>query len=62
MKHLSHGHSNELVPAYVRGPGSGRFADLVKGTDPKAAAVWQFSGKYIDNTDIFAVMKEEVSR
>ena len=60
MRYNSHWHTNSLVPLYARGCGSGRFAELVRGTDPKAAAVWRFSGKYIDNTDIFTVMKEEV--
>jgi alkaline phosphatase len=62
MKHNSHHHTNSLVPLYTRGCGSGRFAQLVKGTDARAAKVWQFSGKYIDNTDVFTVMKEEVSK
>ena len=62
MKHNSHGHSNSLIPLYARGPGSQRFVELVRGTDAKAAAVWRFSGKYIDNTDIFTVMKAEVSK
>jgi alkaline phosphatase len=62
MKHNSHGHSNSLVPLYARGPGSRRFAELVKGTDAKAAAIWRFSGQYIDNADIFIVMKAEVSK
>jgi alkaline phosphatase len=62
MKHNSHGHSNSLVPLYARGAGSRRFAELVRGTDAKAAAVWKFSGRYVDNTDIFTVMKEEVSK
>ena len=61
MKYNSHGHSNSLVPLYARGPGSQRFAALVKGTDPTAAAVWHFSGQYVDNTDIFAVMRAEVT-
>ncbi len=60
MKHNSHWHTNSLVPLYACGCGSERFAKLVKGTDAKAAAVWRFSGKYIDNIDIFTVMKEEV--
>jgi len=62
MKYNSHWHTNSLVPLYARGCGSQRFAELVKGTDAKAAAVWRFSGQYIDNTDIFMVMKEEVSK
>jgi alkaline phosphatase len=62
MKYHSDGHSNSLVPLYARGPGSERFAELIHGADPKAAAVWHFSGKYVDNTDVFAVMKAEVTR
>jgi alkaline phosphatase len=62
MKHNRSDHTNSLVPLYARGCGSRRFTELVKGTDAKAAAVWRFSGKYVDNTDIFTVMKEEVSR
>ena len=61
MGYNSHGHSNSLVPLYARGPGSDRFAGLVKGTDAKAAAVLALSGKYIDNTDVFTVMKAEVT-
>jgi alkaline phosphatase len=62
MKYNSRYHSNSLVPLYARGPGSQRFAELVKGTDAKAAAVWHFSGKYVDNTDIFTVMKAEMDK
>jgi alkaline phosphatase len=62
MAYNSHGHSNSLVPVYARGAGSERFAALVKGTDEKAAAAWHYSGRYIDNTDIFAVMKAEATR
>jgi alkaline phosphatase len=62
MKYNSGDHTNSLVPLYARGPGSGRFAELVKGTDAKAAVIWRFSGQYIDNTDIFTVMKEEACK
>jgi alkaline phosphatase len=61
MKHNSSGHSNSLVPLYARGPGSQRFAALVKGTDPKAAAAWRYSGQYVENTDVFKVMCAEVT-
>jgi len=61
MKFLSHGHSNSLVPVYARGPGSERFDALAKGTDAKAAEVWQFSGRYVENTDIPAVMRSELA-
>ena len=60
MKHNSHGHSNSLVPLYARGPGSERFAALQKGPDPHAAAQWHCSGRYVDNTDVFTVMRAEV--
>ena len=62
MKYNSGDHSNGLVPLYARGPGSRRFAELTRGTDAKAAAVWHFSGKYVDNTDIFTVMEAEITR
>ncbi len=61
MKYNSSGHSNSLVPLYARGPGSQRFAALVKGKDPTAAAMWRCSGPYVDNTDIFAVMNAEIT-
>ena len=62
MKYNSHGHSNSLVPLYARGPGSRRFAALVKGNDATAAAAWHHSGQYVDNTDVFAVMRAEMER
>ncbi len=60
LRYNTHGHSNSLVPLYARGAGSERFAELTKGMDEKAAAAWHYSGKYVENTDIFAVMKAEV--
>ncbi|MBN2473185.1 MAG: alkaline phosphatase [Pirellulales bacterium] len=53
----SGGHTNALVPLWANGPGSERFAELVDGTDAKAGEFWGFSGKYVDNTDVFTVMK-----
>ena len=53
-------HSNSLVPLYARGCGSRRFEKAVRGTDASAAATWRFSGRYVDNTDIFAVMRYEM--
>ncbi|MEN6449895.1 MAG: alkaline phosphatase [Thermoguttaceae bacterium] len=60
MLHNSHGHSNQLVPLFARGPGSERFTRLIRGLDARAAACWHISGKYVDDTDIFAVMKAGV--
>ncbi len=57
LKYNATGHSNSLVPLYARGPGSQRFAELVDGQDPKAAAAWGFSGQYVDNTDVFIVCR-----
>lgn len=61
MKYNSNGHANSLVPLYARGPGSRRFAELIRGKDPAAAAVWLYSGQYVDDTDVFAVMRAEVT-
>lgn len=61
MKYNSSGHANSLIPVYARGPGSQRFAELIRGKDATAATVWNYSGEYIDNTDIFAVMRAEVT-
>jgi alkaline phosphatase len=60
MKHNSHGHSNSLVPLYVRGPGAERFTALQRGKDLHAALQWHYGGQFVDNTDVFAVMQAEV--
>jgi len=60
MRYNTTGHTNSLVPAYACGAGSQRFADLVRGADATAAKVWSVSGQYVDNTDIFTVMKDAV--
>lgn len=61
LLYLSGGHSNSLVPLLTRGPGSESFTTLIRGRDPRAAKEWRFSGNYVDNTDIFKVMKREVT-
>ena len=53
-------HSNSLVPLHARGAGADSFKEHVRGNDPKAAEVWHVSGDYIDNTDIFKVMKKSL--
>jgi alkaline phosphatase len=62
LKFNATGHSKSLVPLCARGPGSQRFVALAKGKDEKAAAQWHVSGQYVDNTDVFAVMKAEVEK
>jgi alkaline phosphatase len=54
-------HTNSLVPLFAKGPGAELFIERAKGTDEKAAKFWNFSGKYIDNTDIFHVIKSVIS-
>jgi alkaline phosphatase len=43
-------HTNQLVPVYARGVGADRLASLADLEDP-------FRGKYLDQADIFEVMK-----
>lgn len=54
-------HSNSLVPLYARGPGSERFEKLVRGTDATAAAKFGFSGRYLENTAVAAVIKASMA-
>ncbi|MBN1457332.1 MAG: alkaline phosphatase [Sedimentisphaerales bacterium] len=54
-------HTNVLVPLFAIGNGSKKFNELIDDNDPKAADVWQFSGDYVDNTDIFTVMKNAIT-
>lgn len=59
-------HTNELVPLFVRGVGAEMFDALVKGIDPYFASFygdWEqagFDGRYIDNTDVFYVLRAAV--
>lgn len=57
VRYFSKGHTNSLVPVYATGPGSERFAELIDGRDEAAAKVWDISGDYVDNTDVFTVMR-----
>jgi alkaline phosphatase len=47
---LAKSHSNALVPLYARGVGAERFTSLAASEDP-------FYGSYLDQTDVFQVMK-----
>jgi alkaline phosphatase len=51
--YFSGGHTNLLVPLWAKGAGSDAFHQLVDGRDPRAGRFWGFSGKYVDNTDVF---------
>jgi alkaline phosphatase len=62
VQYCSGGHTNALVPLYAKGVGSDLFLKRVKGTDQKAAKFWNFSGQYVDNTDIFKVIKTVIAK
>jgi alkaline phosphatase len=57
-------HTNELVPLFARGAGADLFDSLIDGIDPYfgiAYGDWAaagFDGRYLDNTDIFAVLSQ----
>ena len=61
VKYFHGGHTNVLVPMYAIGAGSEKFEGLVDGRDERAGREWRFSGEYVDNTDIFAVMKDAIT-
>lgn len=61
LKYHYKSHSNSLVPLYARGPGSERFDRLVRGTDARAAAKFGFSGRYVENTAVAAVIKASIA-
>ncbi|MBN1403098.1 MAG: alkaline phosphatase [Opitutales bacterium] len=54
MAFMSGNHTNQLVPVYAKGAEASLFANYIDGIDP-------VRGQYVDNTDIFRVMKEAVS-
>ena len=57
VQYAGKGHTNALVPLYAKGPGADLFLKRIKGTDANAAAFWNFSGQYVDDTDIAHVVK-----
>lgn len=57
VQYAGKGHSNALVPLWAKGPGAELFLKRIKGNDKKAAEYWKFSGDYVDNVDVFHVMK-----
>ena len=38
-----------------------KFGEMIAFRDQRAAEVWSFCGRYVDNTDVFKVMKREVT-
>ncbi|MCF0234927.1 MAG: alkaline phosphatase [Thermoguttaceae bacterium] len=57
VQYLTSGHTNGLVPFYAKGAGCEKAKDFVRGNDEKAGEIWDFSGDYIYNSDVFNVMK-----
>ncbi|MDR1958708.1 MAG: alkaline phosphatase [Planctomycetaceae bacterium] len=61
MQFLTGGHSNSLVPVWGIGAGVEELEKACYGTDEKAAQMWNFSGKYLDNTDIALFLKSKIA-
>lgn len=66
-EYFSGDHTNMLVPLFAMGAGSEMFASLVDGVDPFMAGLiagfdGEFTGQYVDNTDIFNVMSGSMSQ
>lgn len=55
-------HTNELVRLWAIGAGSDKFDDYIKGTDNGFVTFTGHNsdGRYIDNTDVFAVMRDSI--
>ncbi|MCL2347287.1 MAG: alkaline phosphatase [Planctomycetaceae bacterium] len=60
MQFISSGHSNSLVPLWGIGPGIEELEKCCYGIDEKAAKMWNFSGKYLDNADIGMFLKSKM--
>lgn len=51
--HFKFWHTNSLVPLWANGAGASQLQALATGTDP-------VRGKYIENTDIFTIVKDAI--
>jgi len=60
LQFLSGSHTNSLVPVWGIGVGIEELEKSVYGIDEQAAKMWNFSGKYIDNTDIGKFLKSKM--
>ena len=61
VQYASRNHSNVLVPLWAHGAGAALFEQWVDGVDAKAGELWEFDGRYVDNTDVFAVMRAAIA-
>ena len=55
-KYFTANHTNQLVPVYIRGKNAELFEKCIRGTDPFFGKLWNYDGRYIDNTDFIQVM------
>ncbi len=57
------GHTNAMVPLWIKGAGADLLERMIAGNDPKADAFWDedqgwvWNGDYVDNTALFRLMK-----
>ena len=64
VQYTSGGHTNVLVPLWVKGAGDELFEQFATGLDTQADAFWtedqgwMWDGRYVDNTNIYDVMAE----
>ncbi|WP_413113512.1 alkaline phosphatase [Thaumasiovibrio sp. DFM-14] len=60
VKYYSGSHTNELVRLYMRGAGANTIVDYIDGSDPDYVENYNHigaNGDYVDNTNVFDVMK-----
>ncbi|MGR5220947.1 alkaline phosphatase [Vibrio parahaemolyticus] len=60
VKYYSSSHTNELVRLYVKGAGAELINQYIEGNDPMYAVKYnndEANGDYVDNTDVFELMK-----
>jgi len=59
VQYGSGSHTNALVPLLVKGRDAETFYERIRGRDERAAEFWNLPDSgYVDNTDIFAVMRD----
>ena len=56
-KYYTNAHTNLPVAVYMRGRDADKVGEYLRGTDPKLGGLWNFDGRYIDNTDVYKIMR-----
>jgi len=64
VRYWTGNHTNEVVRLWARGKGSDKFAAQLKGKDAKFAEIigHNTDGSYVDNTDVFKVVKANLGK